>query len=277
MAFAHPYLLHQILAVAALHRYTETRSRSDFANTAMHHRAQALEGVQAALADTSTDSSVSLFAFAGLTAIYAFGELAISVDHGGVSTDDIVGRLIACVQLSRGISTIVDARRNAIHESWAREMITLNAFDDLALLRSSGLKLGYTNALRELVHTHTSDSNDAAAYIYAAELCLEYIQLLLYQRDEADQVYHLIMTWPSEVPPRYLELLGHREPIALVVLAHFAVLMHMRPRLWWLAQWPGPLLEQISHAIDAEWERWLEWPRMMLNKTERALSRTISE
>lgn len=63
------YLLHQILSVAALHLYVEDPRRTDLSNVATHHRALALNDVQSNLSNVTSDScSISLFAFAGLTA-----------------------------------------------------------------------------------------------------------------------------------------------------------------------------------------------------------------
>jgi hypothetical protein len=252
--------------VAALHRYVEDRSRTDLANIATYHRALALKDVQPTLSDvnTSDSSSIPLFAFAGLTAIYAFGELNITLEHEGGEHDHI-GHLIACFRLSRGIGTIVKVREQEIQDSWASEMINMSADTELENLRSTGLKFAHADTLFEMINTHSRAPDDVVAYTDAAVRCLEYIQLLMWQADQENpRIYHLIMTWPHEISPRCYELLELRDPVALVLLAYYAVLISMRKRLWWLARWPELLLKQIGSVLGAEWDPWLEWPRSML-------------
>ena len=252
--------------MAALHRYVEDRSRTDLANIATNHRALALKAVQPSLSDmkTSDSCSISLFAFAGLTAIYAFGELVITLEYEGDGHDHI-GHLIACFRLSRGIGTIVEVREQEIRDSWASEMINLSANTELESLRSTGMKFAHADALFEMINTHVRAADDREAYMVAAVRCLDYIQLLMWQPDQENpRTYHLIMTWPNEISPRCYELLELRDPVALILLAYFAVLMSMRKRLWWLARWPELLLKQIGTLLGMEWDLWLEWPRSML-------------
>ena len=265
LSFSHPYLLHQILAVAALHLYVEDPRRTDLSNVATQQRALALKDVQPNLSNAASDScSISLFAFAGLTAIYAFGELAITLDQESDERDHI-GQLIACFRLSHGIGTIVRAREQDIRDSWASDLITFSAETELESLRSTGLKFAHADALFKLINTHAQAPDDVIAYTDAAVRCLEYIQLLMWQSDKDDpRIYHLIMTWPHEINPRCYELLELRDPVALVLLAYYAVLMSMRKRLWWLARWPELLLKQIGSVLGVEWDPWLEWPRAML-------------
>lgn len=252
--------------MAALHRYVEDRSQTDLANIATHHRALALKDVQPALsnANPSDSSSIALFAFAGLTAIYAFGELNITLEQEGDEHDHI-GHLIACFRLSRGIGTIVIDRKQEIQDSWASAMINMSADTELENLRSKGLKFVHADALFEMISTHSRALDDVAACMDAAVCCLEYLQLLMWHSDQENpRIYQLIMTWPHKISPRFCELIDLRDPVALVLLAHYAVLMSMRKRLWWLASWPELLLKQIGSVLGADWDRWLEWPRSML-------------
>jgi hypothetical protein len=192
------------------------------------------------------------------------GELAITLEQESDEHDHI-GQLIACFRLSRGSGTIVRAREQGIRDSWASDMITLSADTELESLRSTGLKFAHADALLKLINTQARTPDDVTAYTNAAVRGLKYIQLLMWQPDQKNpQIYHLIMTWPHEISPRCYELLELRDPVALVLLAYYAVLMSMRKRLWWLARWPELLLKQIGSVLDAEWDPWLEWPRVML-------------
>lgn len=64
IAFAHPFLLHQILAVAALHRYVQEFGSRALKTAATSHRALALEMVQPELSSSASEVGIALFAFA---------------------------------------------------------------------------------------------------------------------------------------------------------------------------------------------------------------------
>ena len=94
--------------------------------------------------------------------------------------------------------------------------------------------------------------------------CMNSIQLLLSQRNHEDDIYFLIMAWPNEVDEDFMRCLERKDQIALIILAHYAVLMSLRPRLWWLAEWPHLLLHQIASLVSVEYQPYLDWPRYMI-------------
>ncbi|KAF2716985.1 hypothetical protein K431DRAFT_234090, partial [Polychaeton citri CBS 116435] len=53
----------------------------------------------------------------------------------------------------------------------------------------------------------------------------------------------IIMAWPNQLNPQFPDLLECREPIALLVLAHYAILLSTRRKLWWLRKWPFEILQ----------------------------------
>ena len=273
LALAHGFLLHQILAVAALHCYVQDPNGSrHLAGIATSHRALALELVKPALQSDDSEVGIALFAFAGLTAIYAFGELAI---HLKDDEDDqhTINHLIACFRLTRGISTLVQAHQGSINGSWAEAMINLDADEALQRLRKTGLRFDQARILNEKIEEQEqlNESEDKTAYLHAATRCLENIQLLLSQRLQGettnDDFYHLIMSWPNDISDQVMQAIEAREPLALVIIAHFAVLMSMHTRQWWLNLWPERVLADVGAQVGPQWTGYLEWPWQMLARS----------
>lgn len=262
-SFSHPYLLYQILAVAALHLYTDHPHRTDWAHAATSHRATALEQVKPVMATANPGTGIPVFAFAGLTAVYAFGELAIQRRNQGAE-HDAVEHLLACIKLTRGIRTVISAHRYDIENTWAGEMINLNADTELARLQATGLRFQQMDVLEAMIKDRSRTPTEASVLTHAAHTCLRSIQILMAQHDDDNEIYYLIMTWPNDVSEEYIECVERREPMALVILAHYGVLMNMRPKLWWLREWPGLLVRQAEDMLGTEWSEYLKWPRMML-------------
>lgn len=262
IALHNNYLLHQLLAVAALHMMSTGPSDSSLFESASLHRRLALEGVGPVMTSWAPNSSISLFAFAGLTTIYSYGE--VSLRPRTTDEVDVIGRIISCFHLARGISTVLSAHNSEIQRTWAAGMTNFDAADELSLLRSSGLGLKQIDNLSDLIRTHAKAPDVVDAYLDAARRCLENITLLLRNQDAEDDISYLIMSWPNEVHEVYMEQLESRDPVALVILAHYAVLMKMRTRYWWLKGLPLMVLQDVERVIPQDFRYHLEWPSQMI-------------
>jgi hypothetical protein len=85
-------------------------------------------------------------------------------------------------------------------------------------------------------------------------------------RQEDHFTFHLINAWPTALKPEFWQLLEAKSPIALLVLAYFAALMSLRPKLWWFQNWPKLLLEKVEeHLVGNEWKEALAWPKRVVN------------
>jgi hypothetical protein len=85
-------------------------------------------------------------------------------------------------------------------------------------------------------------------------------------RQEDHMTFHLISAWPSVLKLEFWQLLEARSPVALLVLAYFAALMSLRPKLWWLHNWPKLLLEKVEEQLGGdEWQEALAWPKRIVD------------
>lgn len=71
--------------------------------------------------------------------------------------------------------------------------------------------------------------------------------------------------WPVLVSPEYIDLLLQRRPEALVILAHYAILLHYCRDSWMFGDGGRFLIESIRDFLGPDWTEWLEWPIKALN------------
>jgi hypothetical protein len=264
-AFSHDYLLYQILAVSALHIFHQDRSREDLIAKAISYRSRALQKINPALANMTADLCIPVFAFAGLSMVYAFAEL-VALQHDRLSSQqpsDPIRHITGCLQQNFGIRTVVHTYREAIQESWASELININSDAEFALLSSSGLVFSHADMLHSLIDTHERRPEYNSACHDALSVLLQTIQILMW-RPEDHPSFSLINAWPSVLKPEFWELLEANAPVALLVLAYFAALMSLRPNLWWFALWPNLLFDRIEESLDEEWREALAWPKKVV-------------
>ena len=158
-AFSQDYLLYQILAVSALHSFHQDRSRQDLLAKAISYRGLALQKINPALANMTAALCIPVFAFAGLSMVYAFAELvALQHDREGEAQQqqafDPIRHITGCLQQNFGIRTVVHTYREAIQASWASELININSDSDFALLSHSGLVFAHAEKLHSLIDVH---------------------------------------------------------------------------------------------------------------------------
>jgi hypothetical protein len=93
-----------------------------------------------------------------------------------------------------------------------------------------------------------------------------YISVFL---NQVDKIFAL--SWPILVEPSYMLLLRAREPMALAILAHYAVVLDVVKERWWSMGWGEQLLFDISQSVSADWQPVLSWPLKAV-KERRSLS-----
>ncbi|KAL4993623.1 hypothetical protein BDV10DRAFT_198186 [Aspergillus recurvatus] len=62
----------------------------------------------------------------------------------------------------------------------------------------------------------------------------------------------IALRWLFRLPSRYLDLVREKQPLALIIFAHYcAVLHHLRDR-WWMGDWGIRLVKEISQLLGPE-------------------------
>lgn len=67
-------------------------------------------------------------------------------------------------------------------------------------------------------------------------------------------------SWPARVPHRYVEMLGERSPVALVILGHYCVMLKGLQNFWFMKTAASRVLQQVRNQLDEEWMPYIEWP-----------------
>ncbi|KAF2011189.1 hypothetical protein BU24DRAFT_54813 [Aaosphaeria arxii CBS 175.79] len=71
----------------------------------------------------------------------------------------------------------------------------------------------------------------------------------------------LIKLWVHFVSSRFMELLSERQPGALIIFAHYAVLFHRSQQYWFLHGVADQVMHIADNLVPSEWKGWLDWPK----------------
>lgn len=67
--------------------------------------------------------------------------------------------------------------------------------------------------------------------------------------------------WPLCLPPFFVDMIRSGDPMALIVLAHFAALSWPYEHKGWPSQgWSASVMGMVNRVIEEEWREWIEWP-----------------
>ncbi|KZF22976.1 hypothetical protein L228DRAFT_238866 [Xylona heveae TC161] len=270
------------------------------------HNVQALSHARPNMARSNCDShSEPLFIFSALTSLYAFAEpplrrslssfrseICNGNGNGNGNGNDCLRDLLSAFYVARGIPVVIEANKAGLErvdqpnqgETWSDEtpevLPTLDAdFPQLQLvLDLVETHFCCTAAAAENNNNNDDDNDDDDNDRYAhykpalrdAATRLFAIISLLLRRPENHSSAWLIQAWPMHVDPCLLELWEAKHPVAMVILAYYAVLVQLRANLWFFQRWPPLILDYVGqNLVEEEWQTYLDWPRKMIfNRTE---------
>ncbi|KAL4930515.1 uncharacterized protein BDV17DRAFT_40066 [Aspergillus undulatus] len=254
-ALCHPFLMHGILAFAALH-IACTRSpvspgfpghagqRRDYLQIAISHQDQALALYREKLGDINTNNAKAMFAFASIIVLYAFGFPRTS-EPGSTA----VGELVQAFVLTRGVQHILGQAMSAIFDdsSWAL-LRDLNDYDPTLSLEAQAA-IDRLHKVNETCTRQDPILHDSALYQGAIDHLADMMAAMY-----AGMGFALACRWVIKLQPAFLDHLQDRRPLSLVILAHFCALLPRLQDVWFGIEWGTRVLQDIWYSLDDSWQ-----------------------
>jgi hypothetical protein len=266
LAFAHPFLLHALLAVSAVHlvltdpssNSTATSASGSVANLAQHHHLQSLPLLTGALsAPADATMTTALFAAAALMALFAFGHSQIPTDSTSLAALSTINDFAQALTILRGMSAIVHSAPGSLESTPFKVMFPREPSDPTVPL--SPATEGYFAALKA-AHARTiwpGGHGQAEAYAAAIEI-LRYT-FLLYREEPGRQ--GAAVPFAVYLPELVLSGIREYQPIALCLLAGYATILHWLKKDLWIQGWGRRVMDGLRAGLGgSEWEEVIAWP-----------------
>ncbi|KAI5300658.1 hypothetical protein KEM56_002292 [Ascosphaera pollenicola] len=289
LAFDHHFLLRGILAVSALHLATARRDEypSDLLLQSAIHMDAALGEFRGLLQNTPDSKQMydAIFLLACLLAVHGFGSLKTQ------PASDPIDAFIHCAGLIQGAKLVTvphnwatlkrDDISALVSISRRQRQPVIYEKPEICLLREriTAMPLPSPPLLPHAAAFGPVTENGSPALVpSAAKLDIDTeIDRMVYLRtiDELNETFSdiescgpqkpfaigLMCAWPASLSDSFMELLSRRRPLALVILAHFAVLLRNHESSWFLDGWDRKLLDAVEKAIPPGFEVFLAWPK----------------
>ena len=252
----HPYLMHELLAITALHLdHLHPHEGNKYLKTAAEHQSQALNLFRAALQDPPAEAVVPIWLCSALLVNYYF---ALPTDPASLLFNSDVPRPPEWMILMRGTSLIFRQHYDALSshpvireyikpyaEPLQRYSPTMD-FPDRSTLVSIYDKLvvppedqeRYSTTLTELTRCFWVSSLGDPESLKSAPI-----------------------TFAANVPVEFLSRLALKHQPALVVMAYWCVLMHRVPYFGWYKNAKAKeLLAVLKGDLAPEYLELIRWP-----------------
>lgn len=269
VAFQHDFLMRGILAISALHMaWLKPDKKDHYSHIAVRQQDAALSAFRSIMSKMDQTNCDAFFGLSSLIVVYGFAAPKASDSLGlfSYSGDDSDEWL----PLIRGVNSIL-----------------MNVFPWIKQGRLSGLlhdhqqepprqdlppvlkdQLSHLETLCERV----ADGQEAADAYRTTLTMLRMCFIRMKNRPPYECEVSISFLWPVMIPQDYISLLNRRRPEALIILAHYCVILHHLDDYWWMRGWAMHIIDNIKRELNDEQRFWIEWPTRVITSDEKVLT-----
>ena len=271
------YFMDQLLAISALHLAYQARQSSlpGEASNSESYRHLATELQTRALRNFATDISsaadrgamyncIPRFLFSSFLSLHRLTE-TLTYDRGDFH--DLISRLAECFIVSKGVLVMIRPNWDYLKRSELKVMLS---FDDYKKEKEFSPECDILDDMMkeaDLSEKSTEACNEA---INSLRMSFE-----MYHRDEFQSGTHPVSAFSITLPSDYVNLLRKYQPEALIILAHFGILLHRCRDFWMFEDAGSRLIRLISEHLGVFWAKWMEPALEALGTTDRTPGESV--
>ncbi|KAL2869681.1 Zn(II)2Cys6 transcription factor [Aspergillus lucknowensis] len=259
-ALAHDFLMNGLLAVASLHMASsmDPSAATSYINTALEFHNQTLTPFRHAIDDINTENCDAVFAHAVVTTVIEIALPQLTTERDERAS--MVQKIILAAELLQGVSKILSICRpwmqlklfSSAGDFWDQPNIGLDGDTEAALNNLSSLVDGVTDT------DHQSLLRDALNLLR-----------LSFNRYANSRDLASVLAWTAAVSKEFVDALKCRQPLPLLVLTYWGVLLHeLHGKVWWTKNSGLSLVLELLaelRSYDPRWESILRWPEQRID------------
>jgi transcription factor-like protein/Zn(2)-Cys(6) binuclear cluster domain-containing protein len=255
-ALQHAHLMHAILALSALHLQCssdDAQQTAKYREPAIKHYDLCLSQLQLLVVKIDETNCSSVLAAAILLGFFSSVYARFEEDNSALLND-----LWSNHQLLRGVPTIMEHAGPFFSKLKLSALVKPNPWDHVPI--PAGFKHG-TDTLRTNISAFGGgDGSKTDIYLSAVRLLEDNVKA------EITNPQHITISYlflPA-ADRRYMRLVAERDQMALVILAHYAIILHRQRHRWWMGENGIRLFGAVTSYLDADFEALVEWPKQFL-------------
>ena len=280
IAFRHPFVMHGILSLAALHlAHGDPSSREQHTLNASRHHSISLQGLHRAIDHIGDDNADALFAASVLNVIYIFAMMK-PFNHGARGISDSSRSRIICalgtewIPMIRGVRVVLQPVYERVRLGPLSPLINLGSWDDLDVDLNPSPDDDVFRSIREC----WSQSPELDKQYYDETLqILRKCRLYITQSTTMDArslpIWGHNRGWAGPLvflhlaPEEYFTRLHQRQPPALILYAYFGALLHNMDGFWFMEGWGRDVVQVVDELLGDYWISLMKWPKGVVGIT----------
>ncbi|EUC43589.1 hypothetical protein COCMIDRAFT_100395 [Bipolaris oryzae ATCC 44560] len=271
IAFQHPYVMHSLLSIAALHvaYLNPSRRQSSIIHAGCHH-AKALEGFHEAINHIGADNGDAVFTTATLLFFHAFitlSQLRYDFDQQ-IEGCSRVSRILGAewIPLLRGVGAVLLPALEHVRRGPLSPMMGLGNWE---AVNPDDHPTADDEKLRGIGQLWKDDKN-AEVYETSLHLLRKFWAWMVQLQNSGSNAsgecgYHGIgsgpFMWLFITPEMFFDLQRQRQPAALVLFAHFGAFLQKLNGYWWAEGCGKTIVSAVDDCLGSYWEPWTRWPK----------------
>lgn len=269
LGFAYPFVLHMVYEFAALSfaRVQPPEKKQHYHALASHYSTLGLHKVTEMLPQIDAQNCHAVYTAAVFACTNTFargpqpGDYLLFSEHGSPQWLPLLRGVRTLVDMI-GVHTVASGPQGdrPVDSSPKATEPAMTAFS----LRCTRLDwISQFERLREMTHTSPSvaDASVNAKALEQLRMCYWATYGGENGEYQGDANHQNLFIWPYQLEDEFTDALQGRDQTALVILAHFAVLLKVFGfSIWFLQGWSEHLIDGAQRFIDEYHRVWLEWP-----------------
>lgn len=271
MAQSNDFVLHAVLGTSALHlaMVHADLNCGTYRGIALQHISRGMSAFRTTVNQLNPKNSDAIFTFSGISLIWEFALLHPAYETY-LTRQHPIDRLLQVFALCRNVMKLWTTFPPSFYQSIppkprilqgitnahkSKTMISkLHRIQDSELVPSELVSMATT--LHELNCVVTADPVEQQAYSKAIDV----LYVTFYKLVKHPGEWSLALRWAFTAPVEFMDLLQARQPLALVLLSHYCVLLHHGTNQWWMRDWSQRILISVSKLLDEQWIKHISWP-----------------
>lgn len=269
IAFQYAYLMHGLLAIAALHvgslLPTVRDGNTVFVDAAAHHN-KSIRGFTEAMENINENNCNPIFLTSILNMFYVFA--TTGKDDSDDKLPNRLGVLDAeWIDMVRGCGAVLLPTYEEVSKGPLGGLLEIGDWSTLDPDENPSQDDSKLTELTDIWDSAQDKNHDT--YVEA----LHCLRLTLKWMDDHSLSESKIywagpFIWLHIIPQDYLQLVRQRQPPALVLFAYFGVLVHRLDSFWWAQGWGRRIVTAIDGCLGSYWRPRIEWPLQKVRRSE---------
>ena len=282
LAFANLYLLHGLIAIAALHKASAVRSdRLRYIQKAVQSLNSGLPRLHSLIANLESEDPHAVTMYAGFVGLYAIGLPAAQFRDSHLETS--LETLVDAFELVRGTATVINQTWIHVKQGPIGPLMNNRTYKNVEDLdyppdksetpRPDGFKaelLANLTAINTQVATHC-DESEQCHYQHPILLLIRISQCYIPESSTCSletplqEAAALLMGWPARLSAEFLQYFRERRSPAVILVTYYS--LFLRKEVWFHGDWRKWILDSLHELrLPEPWSSHRQWISTQVSK-----------